>query len=126
MSALCHNCSCHLNPPCHGCVSCAHPDGDRCPEGDCQNCKCIIREEPVAAPPRREIYRELRDRWDEEEALSYRCKPYYKREEGYAEVRYYLRPMTPENKARVIAELIAKHTYFGHGWHKGALAIYVD
>lgn len=33
----CHDCSCHLNPPCGHCVNCAHADHPDCPN-DCQTC----------------------------------------------------------------------------------------
>lgn len=37
---LCHECSCHLNPPCGACENCNHASGDitDCPN-DCQECE---------------------------------------------------------------------------------------
>lgn len=36
--APCHPCSCHVDPPCNGCVECRHHDVDDCPN-DCQTCE---------------------------------------------------------------------------------------
>lgn len=38
--AECHDCSCHLHPPCHECVNCRHiePPQPDCPN-DCQECE---------------------------------------------------------------------------------------
>lgn len=33
----CHNCSCHINPPCGECENCKHWDVTDCPN-DCQDC----------------------------------------------------------------------------------------
>lgn len=34
----CHDCSCHINPPCGGCENCKHADYPECPN-DCQDCE---------------------------------------------------------------------------------------
>lgn len=43
----CHDCSCHINPPCGRCENCQHADYPEC-ENDCQDCE-DHQEEP--APP---------------------------------------------------------------------------
>lgn len=128
MSDHCHPCSCHLSPPCGACENCTHPD-DVCPEGDCQNCECIDRNPPrVAYVPRIPTARDAA--WDRRrkahDAWGCTGKPWSQWEWGYASVQYTLRPMTPENHARVVAELCRKHTYFGHRLNGRLLTIYVD
>ncbi|QFG12938.1 hypothetical protein PBI_MIMI_271 [Arthrobacter phage Mimi] len=33
----CHECSCHINPPCYACQNCNHWDVKGC-DHDCQDC----------------------------------------------------------------------------------------
>lgn len=44
----CHDCSCHINPPCGRCVECKHVDYPDC-ENDCQDCE-DHQETPAQAP----------------------------------------------------------------------------
>lgn len=44
----CHDCSCHINPPCGRCVECKHWDYPDC-ENDCQDCE-DHQETPAPAP----------------------------------------------------------------------------
>lgn len=37
-SKRCHDCSCHINPPCGKCENCVHIDYPECPN-DCQECE---------------------------------------------------------------------------------------
>lgn len=37
-SKPCHDCSCHVHPPCSACESCVHIDYPECPN-DCQDCE---------------------------------------------------------------------------------------
>lgn len=61
------------------------------------------------------------------EAMQYVGKPYSKKEWGYASVSYTIRPeVNGERLQRVVGELIAKHTYFGHRQVGRFLTIYVD
>lgn len=84
----------------------------------------------LAAKPTAEDYaRWAKEReWEEwVRKNAYRCKPYSRMEWGYASVRYTIRKMSRENTDRVVKELIASHTYFGHRWDPGkVLVIYVD
>ena len=45
----CHDCSCHISPPCGRCVECKHVDYPEC-ENDCQDCEDHQEPEPAPAP----------------------------------------------------------------------------
>lgn len=125
-TGLCHECSCHINPPCGQCENCNHPDGDLCPEGDCQNCECVERPVYVPyVPTDADRFRWMMNAW--RETVRYRCKPYSRKEWGYASVTYTIRPeVNGERLKLVVDELIASHTYFGHRMVGRSLTIFVD
>jgi len=125
----CHSCSCHLSPPCGQCVECGHWD-TTC-DGDCQTCDCIDRTPPPPPPAPEQIDRSrFVARWDRERELRdfyrYVAKPYSHFEWSYGSARYTIRPMTAENRERVVKELISNHTHFGHRFDGATLVIYVD
>ena len=130
MSATCHDCSCHIAPPCSACVDCGHID-TTC-DGDCQTCDCIDRTPPPA--PNLEQQEATRAYWEKNraraamlESIQYVGRPYSRKEWSYASVHYTIRPeVNGERLPRVVASLIAKHTYFGHRLIGHRLTINVD
>lgn len=123
-----HDCSCHLSPPCGRCENCAHPDDDDCPENDCQNCACIDRAPRILSEAEKAMYARMRERYAMLSQYEYVARPYYLREWGYAEVRYFIRPeVNGERWKRVIDEIRSRHTSaFGFRVAGRVLTIYTD